>query len=89
MLATTLVEQPAPSLDVDAPAPRMVTIEDRVALRHAVRQEAQAHQVRYQDRYDDTQVGKCPKLQVGDAVLLRRTSAVMENVIATSTSSPI
>ncbi|KAK3288190.1 hypothetical protein CYMTET_4325 [Cymbomonas tetramitiformis] len=83
MLATTLVEQPSPSLDDNAPAaaavasldaPRMVSIEDRMALTHAVRQEAQAHQTRYQDRYDGKQIGKSCKLELGDAVLLRHTA---------------
>ncbi|KAK3239747.1 hypothetical protein CYMTET_50346 [Cymbomonas tetramitiformis] len=83
MLATTLVEQPSPSLDGNAPAaaavasldaPRMVSIEDRMALTHAVRQEAQAHQTRYQDRYDGKQIGKSCKLELGDAVLLRHTA---------------
>ncbi|KAK3240313.1 hypothetical protein CYMTET_49844 [Cymbomonas tetramitiformis] len=73
VLTSEIGEQPLSTLDPEAPTPQVVNIKDRLALSHAIRQAATTHQSKYQDRYDGKNNGKAPTLQLGDAVLLRRS----------------
>ncbi|KAK3288888.1 hypothetical protein CYMTET_3642 [Cymbomonas tetramitiformis] len=67
---------PPPTADPNAPPAVPLPIQDQLALRHAIRQQADEHRLHYQQEYDHTlKPGRQPAFNVGDLVMLRRTTA--------------